>query len=378
MPEDYYNILGVSREATDVEIKKAFYKKAHQYHPDKKNGDTEKFKKANEAYQVLSDKQKKSQYDQFGSTFDQAQAGGGGGNPFGGFGGAQGFNVNMEDFDLGDIFSSFFGGRQKTARQTSNAVPGNDISVDINIDFKDVYQGLEKELELYKKVKCSHCKGTSAEPGTKINTCSKCQGTGQVKRASQTMFGVFSRVSACPECQSQGKIPEQNCSQCSGQGRKQEYEKVEIEIPAGIKNGQTIEIRGRGEDGAKGGPSGNLYITVHLNPNKTFKREGDNLIYELPISFTQAALGDEVEIPTLDKKIVFKIPNGTQSHQKFEISSKGFPHLNGYGQGNLIIKTHLITPTKLSGKEKKLFYELTKLKGQATKPKESLFNKIFK
>ena len=374
MPEDYYNLLGVTKNASDAEIKKAFYKKAHQYHPDKKGGDAEKFKKINQAYQILSDKQKKSQYDQFGATFEQAQTSGQE-NPFSGFG-AQGFNINVEDFDLGDIFSSFFGGQQR-ARRSPNSIPGNDISIDIDIDFKEAAFGADREIELTKKVKCSFCKGTGAEPGTKINTCPDCNGTGQIKRTSQTIFGAFARTSICPNCQGQGKKPETTCSKCSGEGRAQERKKIKITIPKGINSEQTIGLNGQGEEGSKGGHPGNLYITVHINSHKHFERENDNLIYKLPISFTQAVLGSKIEIPTLKNKIILTIPKGTQSGKNFKIPGKGFPHLNSYGTGDLLIKTQVVIPTKLNKKEKKLLQELANLNGQTANPKNNFFNRLF-
>lgn len=381
MSKDYYDILGVSKGSSEEEIKKAFYKKAHQYHPDKKTGNAEKFKEANEAYQVLSDKEKKQQYDQFGQTFEQAQSQGGSyggfsGNPFGGFN-SQGFNVNMEDFDLGDIFSSFFGGKRKS-KGSRNSVSGNDISIDLNINFEDPAKDLEKEIELYKKIKCDRCTGQGNEPGTKINTCKKCQGSGQVTQARQTMFGVFSQATICPECQGNGQMFEQNCTKCKGKGQVQGYEKVSINIPAGIRDGQTLELTNKGEEGQKGGPAGNLYISIHIASHKYFKRKEDNLIYELPLSFTQAALGDEIEIPTLNGNIALKIPAGVQTGKIFVIDGKGFPHLNQQGAGDLLIPVRVITPTKLNKKEKELLLELAKNNGQTVKvKKKNFFHDLF-
>lgn len=380
MSKDYYDILGIAKNSSEDEIKKAFYKKAHQYHPDKKNGNAEKFKEVNEAYQVLSNKEKKAQYDQFGQTFEQAQSQGGSyggfsGNPFGGFS-SQGFNVNFEDFDFGDIFSSFFGGRKK--RRGSAQVPGNDINIEINLNFEDAAKDINKEIELYKKVKCPRCHGQGSEPGTKINTCSNCQGSGQVTTNRQTMFGNFAQVSTCPACQGEGRSAEQKCSQCHGQGRAADYEKVNLNIPAGIRDGQTIELGGKGEQGQKGGPAGNLYVTVHLNKHKYFKRKEDDLIYNLPISFTQAALGDEIEIPTLNGKIILTIPAGTQTGKIFVIDSKGFPHLNSSGFGDLLVPVKVITPTKLTKEEKALLMELAQNKGQTVKVrKRNFFQDLF-
>jgi molecular chaperone DnaJ len=373
MPKDYYDILGVTKESSGDEIKKAFYKKAHQYHPDKKGGDAEKFKEANEAYQVLSDQEKKSQYDQYGQTFEQAQSQGGsyGGNPFGGFN-SQGFNVNFEDIDLGDIFSSFFGGKRKS-KGNRNAVAGNDINIDLNINFEDPANNIEKEIELYKKIQCDKCHGQGNEPGTKINTCQTCHGSGQVTQARQTMFGMFQQATVCPACNGQGQTFEQNCSKCKGKGQVQGYEKISINIPAGIKDGQTMELGGKGEEGQKNGPAGNLYVTIHVAKHKYFKRKDDNLIYALPLSFTQAALGSEIEIPTLDGKIALKIPAGVQTGKIFVIDGKGFPNLNGQGAGDLLIPVKVITPTKLNKKERELLLELANTNGQTVKIKKHNF-----
>lgn len=382
MSKDYYDILGVTKNSSDDEIKKAFYKKAHQFHPDKKTGNAEKFKEANEAYQVLSNKEKKAQYDQFGQTFDQTQAGGSGSyggfgaNPFGGFN-TSGFNVNFDDFDLGDIFSSFFGGK-KRSKKKSGAVSGNDINIDLNINFEDAAKDLEKEIELYKKIKCDHCYGQGNEPGTKVSVCQNCQGSGQVTSARQTMFGIFSQVSTCPECQGEGKTFSQDCSKCKGKGQIQGYEKVKITIPAGIKDSQTLELGGKGEEGQKSGPAGNLYITIHVSKHKYFKRKNDNLIYSLPLSFTQAALGDEIEIPTLNGKIILTIPAGTQTGKIFVVDGKGFPHLNQQGAGDLLIPVKIITPTKLTKKEKALLIELANSNGQTVKVrKHNFFQGLF-
>ncbi len=374
MPADYYDILGVTKDSSSDEIKKAFYKKAHQYHPDKKTGNAEKFKEANEAYQVLSNKEKKSQYDQFGQTFEQAQSGGAGSygnNPFGGFNG-QNYNVNLEDFDLGDIFSSFFGDKRK-ARGNRNAVVGNDVSIDLNINFEEANSDIDKEIELYKKIQCPNCNGQGNEPGTKINTCKNCQGSGQVTQARQTMFGMFSQATTCPECQGNGQIFEQNCSKCKGKGQIKGYKKISITIPAGIRDGQTLELSGKGEEGQKGGEPGNLYITIHVASHKYFKRKEDDLIYELPLSFTQSALGSEIEIPTLNSKIALKVPAGVQTGKIFIIDGKGFPHLNQQGSGDMLIPVRVITPIKLNKKEKELLLELAKSNGQTVKVKKHNF-----
>lgn len=378
MPKDYYEILGVSRSATDEEIKKAYRKAALKHHPDK-GGDEATFKKINEAYQVLSDKQKRSQYDQFGSTFDGAGASGFSGQQgFGGYGpfGQQGYNVNFEDFDLGDIFSSFFGGKRKENK--AGPIQGDNININLNISFKESVFGVEKEVELYKRVKCDKCKGNGAEPGTKINTCSTCSGSGQIKRSQQTILGAFTQVTTCPDCRGEGKKAEKLCEKCGGDGRTRQNKKINIKIPAGISDGQTIEIENQGEAGIKGGPNGSLYATISVSKHEFFEREGYDLLCEIPISFTQAALGDEISIKTFDDKVNLKIPSGTQSGKVLRLHNKGIPYLGSSKVGDLLVKVKIITPTKISKKEKELLQELAKEKGQEVKAdNKGFFSKIF-
>ncbi|NQV13640.1 MAG: molecular chaperone DnaJ [Parcubacteria group bacterium] len=381
MAEDYYDILGVSRESSDDEIKKAYRKAAHEHHPDR-GGEEAKFKEVSEAYQVLSDKQKRSQYDQFGATFDQAQAGGQGGaggaggqNPFG----QQGFNVNMDDIDLGDIFGSFFGGRQRQASPTGPE-GGDDISVAVDISFKDSVFGTERELELYKRVKCDHCKGNGAEPGTKIDTCKTCSGSGQIRQTRQTMLGAFAQVTACPDCKGEGKKAEKPCGQCGGDGRTKENKKIKVKIPAGIANGQTMEIGDGGEAGLRGGPTGSLYVTVRVADHEIFTRENYDLKCEIPISFTQAALGDKMNLQVFDDKVKIELPAGIQTGKTFRIHNKGIPHLQGSGKGDLLVEINIITPGKLSGREKELLKSLVEEKGESSevkKDKKGFWDKIF-
>lgn len=383
MAKDYYDILGVSRESSDDEIKKSYRKMAHEHHPDR-GGDEAKFKEVSEAYQVLSDKQKRSQYDQFGATFDQAQAGGHGGaggfasgfagqNPYG----QQGFNV--EDIDLGDIFGSFFGGRRRQASPTG-PVGGDDISISVNIEFKDIVFGTERELELRKRVKCGHCQGNGAEPGTKITTCNTCSGAGQVRQSRQTMLGAFTQVVSCPTCRGEGKKAEKPCGECGGDGRIKEYKKIKVKIPAGIADGQTLEISEAGEAGLRGGPTGNLYVTVRVAKHEIFRREGDDLRCEIPLSFTQAALGDKMNLQVIDGKVKLEIPAGTQTGKVLRLHNKGVPHLRGSGKGDLLVEVKVVTPSKLSGREKELLKSLVEEKGESSevkKDKKSFWNKIF-
>lgn len=384
MAEDYYDTLGVSRESSDDEIKKAYRKMAHQHHPDR-GGDEAKFKEINQAYQVLSDQQKRSQYDQFGATFDQAQAGGGGYGGAGGFAGGQnpfgqqGFNVNMDDIDLGDIFGSFFGGRRRPVSPTGPTT-GDDISVTVDISFENSVFGTGRELELYKRVKCGHCKGNGAEPGTKIETCKTCSGKGQVRQTRQTMLGAFAQVSACHDCRGEGKKAEKPCGQCGGDGRTKENKKIKVKIPAGIAHGQTIEVSGEGEVGLRGGPPGNLYVSIQVAEHEIFKREGYDLKCEIPISFTQAALGDKMDLKVFDDKVKIELPAGTQTGKVFRVHNKGIPHLQRSSQGDLLVEVKVVTPGKLSGQEKELLKSLAAEKGESAevkKDRKSFWHKLF-
>jgi molecular chaperone DnaJ len=379
MSKDYYEILGISRDASDGEIKKAYRKLAHEHHPDR-GGDEAKFKEINEAYQVLSDKQKKTQYDQFGSTFDYGQTGGfGDAGGFSGYGPfrQQGFNVNFEDFDLGDIFSSFFGGQRRSSSE-AGPTPGDNINVNINISFRDAVFGVERELELYKRVKCGKCQGNGAEPGTKIAACAACAGSGQIRRSQQTILGAFTQVTTCSDCRGEGKKAEKPCAKCRGDGRVREYKKIKVKIPAGIADGQTIEISGEGEAGFRGGSNGDLYVTVKVADHEFFKREGYDLKCEIPISFTQAALGNEINLKTLDGKVKLKIPAGIQTEKVLRIHNKGVPYLNGGKVGDLLVKVKVVTPTNLSKKEKELFQSLAEEKGQSfSVNKKGFLSKFF-
>lgn len=357
---DYYATLGVSKGATPDEIKKAFRKKAHECHPDKKGGDEKKFKEVNEAYQVLSNPEKRKQYDQFGSTFEQAgrQGGFSGGQGFGGFNG-QGFNINMDDLgdifgDLGDIFG--FGGK----RRRSSTRSGRDLHMDMTIDFSEAVFGIEKVIELEKVIACEHCHGSGAEPGSKIETCPECQGSGQVRRVQQTILGAIQSVTACPRCQGEGKIISQPCSRCNGQGRIKDKVRMKIKVPAGISDGQSIKLSGQGEAGVKGGAFGDLYITFRVKPHQAFSRLGDDLKTMVSIPFSLAALGGKVEVKTLDGSYInLKIPSGTESGKIFKIKNKGVERLHGRGQGDLLVEVKIKTPQKLSRSQKKLMEELS-------------------
>jgi len=361
MEKNYYEILGVGKGASDEEIKKAYRKLAHQYHPDKQGGDESKFKEINEAYQVLSDKEKRAQYDRFGSAFEQGAggAGGFGGFDFSGFGGASGFNF---EGDLGDIFGDIFGGGARTRRARQEK--GQDVAVDIELTFEEALEGIEKEIKLYLSVSCPKCGGTGAEPGSKLEKCPACDGTGFVQKQRRTMFGVFAQTEICGDCQGTGERPEKKCSKCGGDGRTKDEKTIRVKIPAGIAEGQTIRVSGAGEAGMRPGSGksepGDLYVTAHLKKHRLFERRGDDLLYKLDINFTQAALGDSITVPTLKGKIKLKIPSGIQSGKIIKISGGGFPRLGGRGTGDMYITVQVITPEKLSKRQRSLLEDLRK------------------
>lgn len=376
MAKDYYNILGVAKNATQDEIKKAYRKLAHQYHPDKKGGDEAKFKEVNEAYQALGNPEKRKQYDQFGQAFggagqpsgfgggfswqDYARASQGGGGPFSG--GFRQQNVEFDLGDLGDIFGDLFGfGRSTGSRRVRHSARGNDIETIMTIDFQEAVFGTEKVIDLYKNVTCPHCSGNGAEPGTKIETCGTCGGNGQIEQIQRTILGAFRTVGVCPDCQGEGKKTSTKCKKCRGEGRLKESERIKVKIPAGISDGETIRLSGKGEAGLKGSGTGDLYIILRVRPNPEFKREGDNIISEVEISFSQAALGDKIPIKTLEGEVMLKIPGGTQSGKVFKLNGKGVPHLRSRGRGDHLVTVNVITPSKLSREQKKLFEELNEL-----------------
>jgi len=363
--KDYYNILGVSKDASDEEIKKAYRKLAHKHHPDKSGGNEARFKEVNEAYQVLSDKEKRSQYDQYGQTFEQAQSQGG----FSGFEGFRDFSSYAEGFDFnfsrgqggfsdifGDIFEQAgFGGRD---RRSARRYRGEDIQVDMEITFAEMTEGAEKEVELYKRIKCSRCGGEGVEPGSKKIECSTCKGEGEVRTSRRTILGTFQQVSVCPECHGEGKIPEQKCKKCGGDGRVREYEKIKVKIPAGIKDGQTIRLENVGEAGEKGGESGDLYVNVHIAADKRFERKDDDIHSETKISFSQAALGDKISVETIGGGVKLKIPAGTQSGEVFRLKGHGIKHLSRFGYGDHYVRIQVVTPTHLDKEQKSIFERL--------------------
>ncbi len=370
MNKDYYDILGVSKGASQEEIKKAFYKLAHKHHPHK-GGDEKKFKEINEAFQVLSNKEKRAQYDQFGQVFEGGMPGGAEGAGFdpGWFWGnrPEGFNVEFDMGDLGDIFGDLFGFGSGSRRKTKDLKKGSDIKIEIEIDLEETLKETKKIISLKKMAVCSRCSGTGAEPGTKINECFSCRGTGQVQQIRRTILGSFTHSTICPECGGEGQRPEKPCNVCKGEGRIKDEENIEIFIPAGVDTNQIIKITGKGNAGRKNGKAGDLYIRVVVKPHPIFERKGDDLYVSQSISFSQTALGDEIEIPSLDDsaglaqektKILLTIPSGTESGKVFKISGKGIAHFGGYGRGNLYIKLVVKIPKKLTKRQKELLERL--------------------
>ena len=357
MAKDFYNILGVGRDAEEDEIKKAYRKLAHKYHPDKEGGDEAKFKEINEAYQILSDKQKRAQYDRFGD----ASAGGPSGGGFGGFGGGQEFEFNFgsSGFDdiFGDIFSGFSGGPGFSGSRKKR---GSDIGIDLEISFEEMARGVEREVDLYKGVACSRCKGSGVEPGSKIKTCDVCGGTGTVKTQKKTFLGAFTQVSMCEHCHGSGKIPEKKCSLCGGDGRIKENARIKIFVPAGIKDGQTISISGMGEAGEAGSAPGDLYATVHVRSHSQFARKGDDIWYQAHVPFSLAALGGKIQVPTLNGGVNIKIPAGTPNGKILKLRGEGLKRLEAFGQGDEMIEIVIDIPKKLSRNQRKLLDELKK------------------
>jgi molecular chaperone DnaJ len=356
MSKDYYKTLGVDKGASQEEIKKAFRKLAHEHHPDKAHGNEEKFKEANEAYQVLGDDKKRAQYDRFGSDFAQGGGQTGGHQGFQGFNG-QDFNINMDDLGemfggFGDIFGFGGGSRQQNRGQ------GKDIQIQISISFLEAAFGAEKEIKLNKKVACTQCQGQGAEPGSAVETCSTCKGSGRVSRLQRTMLGTFQTQATCPDCHGEGKIIKHKCKKCSGSGVNKEVTTIKTRIPAGIDDGQTIRLTGQGDAGERSQPAGDLFITVRVEPSREFRREGFNTYNEVQIGFSLAALGGKVSVKTIDGEVSLKIPDGTQSGKQFILSDHGIQKLNGRGRGDQIVTIIVKTPTNLNRAQRKALEDL--------------------
>ncbi|HET8690153.1 MAG TPA: molecular chaperone DnaJ [Candidatus Saccharimonadales bacterium] len=351
---DYYEVLGVSKDASADEIKKAFRKLAVKYHPDKEGGDETKFKEASEAYEVLKDQQKRQRYDQFGHAgVGGASSGGYSGNPFEGFAGfggqGQSFNFDFGDGGLGDIFGQFFGGGNGGRHQ--GPVRGRDVETSLTLTFEEAVFGTEKDLKITLDDTCSHCKGTTAEPGYELKTCDTCKGSGQQMRVMNTMFGAIQQAVVCPTCGGKGKVPEKKCSVCNGKGTERKAQSIKLKVPAGVDDGATIRLSGRGEAIANG-EKGDLYVLLRVKAHKKFTREGDIILSEEHVAMVDAALGTEIEVDTVDGPITMKVPAGTQSGTDFKLSGHGVPHMRSSSRGPHIVSVLVDTPTKLSKKQK--------------------------
>ncbi|MGD8189012.1 molecular chaperone DnaJ [Brevibacillus ginsengisoli] len=346
MKRDYYEVLGLGKDASEDEIKKAYRKLARQYHPDvnKEANAEEKFKEVKEAYDVLSDSQKRAGYDRYGHQ-DPTQGFGGGGAGFDGMGG------------FGDIFDMFFGGGGGRRSNPNAPRKGSDLQFALQIEFKDAVFGKETEIEIPREANCDSCNGSGAKPGTTPETCKTCNGTGQQEVVANTPFGRMVNRRACQTCEGKGKVIKEKCSHCRGTGRVKIRRKIHLNIPAGVDDGAQLRVAGEGEAGVNGGPAGDLYVVLRVKSHDFFEREGNDIYCEVPINFAQAALGDEIEVPTLDGKVKLKVPAGTQTGTFFRIRGKGVPHLRGSGTGDQHIKVRVVTPTKLTDKQKELLRE---------------------
>ena len=347
---DYYDVLGVAKSASDDEIKKAHRKLAKKYHPDLNRDNpeaAEKFKELNEAYEVLSDKDKRARYDQFGFAGVDPNYGAGQGGGFGG--GFGGFDMG----DLGDIFGSFFGGGSSRSRRNAPQ-RGETIQQRVMLSFEEAAFGCEKEITINRTERCEECEGTGAEKGSSAETCSNCHGSGVVTQTQRTPLGMFQTQAACPNCRGTGKIIRKPCKKCSGTGKTRNSRTLKVKIPAGIDDGQSIQLRGQGNVGSNGGPSGDIIVTIGIRPHPIFTRDGNNVICEIPISFPQAALGDTLQVPTIDGKVEYTIPEGTQTGTVFRLRGKGIQNVNGRGRGDQYVRVNIEVPTRLTEHQKKL------------------------
>ncbi len=356
--QDYYEVLGVPRNASDEAIRKAFRKLAFQYHPDR-NRDPEaeaRFKEINEAYQVLSDREKRSRYDRYGRADAE-----GGFSDFG-FGG------------LGDIFESFFGGFGTpfggTARRA--AQKGDSLRAQLTLSFREAVFGCAKEVEVQRIELCPECRGSGSEPGTRPDTCPDCGGAGQIRRVQQSIFGRYATTVICPRCEGSGAVINNPCSECRGRGMVKARRTLKVDIPAGVDDGQRLCVRGEGSAGVYGGPPGDLYVAFSVKPHEFFHRDGSDVLYDLPINIAQAALGDRVEVPSLDGNVELKIPAGTGSGETFRFKGKGIQRVDGKGKGDLLVKVDITTPQRLDKNQRRLFEELARVLPRTEPPRDAL------
>lgn len=367
---DYYEVLGVSRNATDDEIKKSFRRLAKQYHPDanKEQGADARFIEINEAYEILSDQQKRSAYDRYGHAGVGAGAGGAGaaGFDFGGFN------------NLNDIFETFFSGNSGAQRR-SGPQRGADLRYELTISFEEAVFGCQKEIELPRWETCSTCRGNGAQPGTSTQRCPGCQGSGEIRRVQQSIFGQFVNVTMCERCRGEGRIITTPCEKCRGQGRVRNNRRVVVNIPAGVDDGINVRVTGEGEVSARGGTPGNLYVVLTVKTHEFFKRQGNDILYELPISFTQATLGDEVEVPTVDgKTTTLKIPAGTQSSRSFRLKGMGVPVVHSSARGDQHVVVKVVTPTNITAEQRHLLEEFARIEQEQNEQNgKNIFRDLF-
>ncbi|MBD7894378.1 molecular chaperone DnaJ [Limosilactobacillus sp. Sa3CUN2] len=374
--ESYYDILGVKKDASEKEINRAYRKLAAKYHPDINHepGAEEKFKKINEAHEVLSDPQKRAQYDQFGSAGPNAGAGGG----FGGFGGQQGYG-DFAGGDFGDIFSQFFGGGGRRQADPTAPRQGRDLQYSMTLDFMDAVFGKTTTIKYERDTQCDVCHGTGAKRGKSPETCSRCHGSGAVFTVRRTPLGNIQTQTTCPECHGTGKIikPEDQCTKCHGTGHVHERHELEVKVPAGIDDGQQMRLEHQGDAGENGGPYGDLYIVFRVTPSREFRRDGSTIYVDQDISFAQAALGDEVKVKTVHGDVNLKIPAGTQSETNFRLRGKGVPHLNGNGNGDEHVTVHVHTPKSLNKRQKEAMMAFAAASGEEVKGvKKTVLDKL--
>ncbi len=355
---DYYDVLGLGREASEDDIKRAYRKLALQHHPDRNPGSKdaeEKFKEATEAYEVLKDPQKRARYDRYGHV-GVTGAGGFQGFDFGAFDLSDALRAFMRDFgSFGSVFDDFFGTTTRTRR---GRLRGQDLQIRLKLTLEDIATGVEKKIKLKRLQRCDTCNGTGAEKGTSKRECPQCRGAGQVRRVSRSLFGQFTSVTTCDTCQGEGAVIDRACPDCGGQGRVKGVSTINVKVPPGVTTGNYIPLQGAGNAGPRGGPPGDAIVFIEEQEHPTFRRHEDDIVCEIPLSFTQAALGDEIVVPTLDGNANLKIPPGTQSGKIFKFRNKGIPHLHGYGKGDELVRVLVWVPTRLSAEEKRLLKEL--------------------
>ncbi len=380
MPEkrDYYEVLGVAKGCSEDELKKAYRAQAKTYHPDLNPGDKTaeaKFKEVNEAYEVLSDKTKRARYDQFGHAGVDPSYGAGGGGA-GGFGGFGGFGDLGDIF--GDIFSGGFGfGGSTRARDPNAPIRGNDVHTDIPLSFMEAAKGCKKEIAIQRLENCDECSGSGCATGTRPDTCPECSGTGQVRMQQRTPFGVIQTSRSCPRCSGKGKIVKNPCNKCKGLGRVRRTKKLEVNVPAGIDHGQTFVLRGQGDFGMNGGPAGDVAVVVTVRPDPLFERDGFDVWCDIPLTYTQAVLGDEIVVPTIDGKVKYNVPEATQAGTVFRLRDKGIPFINGRGRGDQYVRVNIEVPRGLTNKQKDALKEFERLTGDKNYEKrKSFFDKL--